>query len=108
MRLIIGTTGSPANPLLRAVSLLIAAVAFVAALVLGAVFLAFVIGFVLILAVIITVRMWWLGRKLRKAGVDPRIDGVYINTHFDSAQGDSRVIEGECTDVSEDSSERQR
>jgi len=111
MRLIIGTARSPVNPLMRAVWLLVGAVALVVAFFFGAVILAFIIGLAIIFAAIVSVRMWWLGRKLRKSGIDPQADSVYIHTRFESArqraETGNRVIEGECTDVSEDDSSRQ-
>ena len=109
MRLIIGNVQTPANPLLRAVSLILGAVVFVAALVFGAVLFALVIGIVVILAAIAAARVWWIARKLRAASGEARVGSARSQTHFSRSGADEaaggRIIEGEYTDVSESSRE---
>ena len=95
MRVIIGNVQSPANPLLRAVYILLGAVAFVAALFFGAIVLAFIIGFVVIAGSIAAARIWWIRRKLERAasgsGPGPQSGGA----------GGGRVIEGEFAEIHE-------
>ena len=105
MRLIIGNVNAPTNPLLRVASLILGAALLVVALFFGAVLFAFVIGIVVILAAVATVRMWWLGRKLGGPGRAGPDHATYTSMRFgrQRMQSDSgeRVIEGEFVEVSE-------
>ena len=103
MRLIIGNVQTPANPLLRAVSLIVGVALLVVALFFGAVLFAFVIGLGVILAAIAMVRFWWIGRQLRRAAGSAR----FRDARSQEAPG-HRIIEGEYTDVSEAHDERRR
>jgi hypothetical protein len=105
MRLIIGSTRTPSNPLLRAVSLLAGAVVLVGALFFGALVLAFVVGFLVIVSAVAAARLWWIGRKLEKAGL-----GAQSQTAASQRRNPSggRVIEGEFADISETSRTRDR
>jgi hypothetical protein len=55
----------PGNPLTQILYMIGGAVLLIGAVVMGAVILAFVIGFALILGLVLWVRVWWLRRKLR-------------------------------------------
>lgn len=99
MRLIIGTTQSPANPLLRAVYLIVGAILLVGALFFGALIFVFVIGFAVIAAAIASVRFWWIKRKLEKAAMGAQRQGDAQPRGGVSDGG--RVIEGEFIDMSD-------
>jgi UPF0716 family protein affecting phage T7 exclusion len=103
MRVIIGNVQSPANPLLRAVSLLVGAVLLIGALFFGAIILAFVIGFVVIAGAVAAVRIWWIRRKLEKAAMGAQFR-TSSRPQRNAAGG--RVIEGEFADVSDTSQTR--
>lgn len=100
MRVIIGNVQTPANPLLRAVSIVVGAIALVAALFFGALVLAFVIGFLLIVGSIAALRFWWISRKFRKAatGSYQRADTSAGRSSEGSSSG-GRIIEGEFDEV---------
>lgn len=55
------------NPILQAVGLIIGAVVAVAAVLVGAVLLSFIIGFVVLMGMLIYVRAWWARRGIKKA-----------------------------------------
>ena len=98
MRMIIGNVQTPTNPLLRAVYIVVGAIALVAALFFGAIVLSFVIGFILIVGSIAALRFWWIRRKLEKAA------GGSAGSHYraDPAAGrqsGGRIIEGEFNEV---------
>ena len=48
----------------RAVALVVGVGAFLVSLLVGAVFLAFVVGFMLLIGISIAIRVWWLRRKM--------------------------------------------
>ena len=104
MRVIIGNARTPANPLLRAIYLIVGAIAVVVALVFGAVLFAFILGIVVILGIVAAARIWWINRRIAKA---VRHGGAGAYTREAAAPGRehvrSRIIEGEYTEVSESS-----
>lgn len=84
------------NPLVQGVSLLIGAVLLVGAIVLGAFLLAIAIGLGLVLALILMARVWWIKRKLARAG-----HGAAASP----ARAGGRVIEVEYSVVDEEPDE---
>ena len=58
--------GGPGGLLARIVAFVIAVGALVLSLFVGAVFLAALFGFVLIVAAVVAVRVWWLKRRMEK------------------------------------------
>jgi uncharacterized Tic20 family protein len=55
------------NPILQAIGLIIGAVVAVAAVLVGAVLLSFIIGFVVLMGMLIYARSWWARRGIKKA-----------------------------------------
>jgi hypothetical protein len=79
-----------ANPLIQALSLIVAAALFGLALVIGAVLIGVLFALAAVAAIAIAVRIWWLQRKMRAAAVaNP------------SRQPEQQVIEGDYTVVRE-------
>ena len=60
------------NPLLQLAGLVVGAVVAVGAILLGAVVLAFILGFAVIAGLILYVRLWWMRRQLRQRRPDSR------------------------------------
>jgi hypothetical protein len=60
--------GMPQNPFLQVVYFLVGGLLVIGAVLMGAVILAFVLGLVLIFGIVFWIRLWWLRRKLRRAG----------------------------------------
>ena len=60
-----GAPGAPRHPLLRALALIGAGIAFVFTAMLGAMLFLAALAVVVVLALLLTGRMWWLKRKLR-------------------------------------------
>ena len=54
----------PSNPILQVLYFIGAAIVLVGAVVMGAVVLAFVVGFALVVGLVVWARVWWLRRKL--------------------------------------------
>jgi uncharacterized iron-regulated membrane protein len=77
------------NPVVQVLSLLAFGVVLIGAVVMGAVILAFVFGLAVIAAVVFSVRLWWLRRKLARGGA----------AQSESPQG--RLIRAEYTVVTE-------
>jgi len=88
--------GPSTNPLMQVVYLLLGGLVLIGALLMGAVILAFVLGFALIFGIVIWVRVWWLRRKMMRAGGAQASPGNQ-STHSESG----RVIEVEYTVVDE-------
>ena len=63
------------NPLLQLASLVVGAFVAVGAILLGAVVLAFILGFAVIAGLLFYIRLWWLRRRFRRHGPDPRGPG---------------------------------
>ena len=85
----LGTSG---NPVVQVLSLLVFGVALIGAVLMGAVILSFVFGLAVIAAVVFSVRLWWLRRKVQR---QHRGSGTY------GAETDGRLIEAEYTVVRE-------
>jgi uncharacterized iron-regulated membrane protein len=86
------------NPLVQVASLVIFGVVLIGAVLMGAVVLAFVFGFAVIGAIVFSVRLWWLRRKLQRAQ-----GGAGLRS-----QQDGRLIEAEYTVVRERRPQRPR
>jgi membrane protein implicated in regulation of membrane protease activity len=56
------------NPIVQVLTLIVAGFALIVAALMGAVILAVVFGLAMIAAIVLVVRVWWLRRKLRRAG----------------------------------------
>ena len=85
------------NPLANVLVVIVGALIIGAAVVLGVVAFVALGGIILVLAAVLGVRMWWLGRKL------PRHSSA-ASRRGRSGSGDNNntVIEGECRVVSVD------
>lgn len=94
----LGSFGASQNPLIQGVSLLVGAVLLIGAVVLGAFLLAIAIGVGLVFALIILGRIWWIKRKLARAGRGTGGAG--------REQSDGRVIEVEYTVIDEKPDDR--
>jgi hypothetical protein len=81
---------SRVNPLIQALSLIVAAVLLGLAFVIGAVVIGVLLAVTAVAALTIAIRIWWLQRKIRT--------GVAANPSGRSAR---QVIEGDYTIVSE-------
>jgi len=57
--------GQPGGLLSRIVAFIVGAIVLAASIFLGAIFFAALLGFVLIVAVVVMVRVWWLKRKMQ-------------------------------------------
>jgi len=86
------------NPLANVLVVIVGALVIAAAVVLGVVAFVALGGIILVLAAVLGIRMWWLGRKLPKHGAAAGWRGR-------SGPGENTVIEGECRVVSEDRDE---
>ncbi len=86
------------NPVVQVVSFLVMGLAVIGAVLMGAVILAFVLGFVVIFGIVFWLRLWWLGRKLRRRAQAPA-----DRQRSDTAR---RVIEVEYTVVEEHDPDR--
>ena len=63
------------NPVLQAVGLIIGAVVTVAAVLVGAVLLSFVVGFVVLMGLLMYARVWW-ARRCHKKTLGGSADGT--------------------------------
>jgi len=96
------TIGTPTNPILQFLYLLLGGILLIGAILMGAVILAIAFGLALIFGLVIFVRVWWLKRKLerraRAAGVSRRTgaDGDVLEVEYtiveerDKRDGDER------------------
>lgn len=89
----------PQSPLVRIVAGIFAIVTLVGALMIGMVALLVVAGVGVIAGVAIWLRVAWIKRKMRKAGVDLSGQTVGSNTRQSSDSG--QIIEAEYTVISE-------
>jgi hypothetical protein len=62
------TSGTSQNPFMQVLYFLFGGLLLIGAVLMGAVILSFVFGLVLIVGIVFWIRLWWLGRKLRRAG----------------------------------------
>lgn len=92
------TVRPPTNPILQVLYFLIGSVLLIGAIVMGAVILAVVLGLAVILGIVIYVRVWWLNRKLTRAGGR---SSAGSGQDPSSKPADSKVIEVEYTVVNE-------
>jgi Flp pilus assembly protein TadB len=74
-------SGSP-NPFVQILGLIFGAILFVAAVLLGGIVIAAVIGFFLIAGVIIYVRVWWLMRKAGLSHREGRRDDSFVEAEY--------------------------
>jgi len=78
------------NPFVQAFGLMVGIIAFVAAVFVGGIVLAALIGFLLIAGMIIYIRVWWLTRKVGR----PRQDKSFVEAEYEvldtSAADDER------------------
>ncbi len=74
--------GGPGGFLARIVAFIVGLGAFVISLVVGAVFIAIIVGFILLVGVALAIRVWWIRRKMER----------YAREHGD--------LEGEYTVIS--------
>ena len=81
------------NPLANVLVVIVGALVIGATIVLGVVAFVALGGIILVLAAVLGVRMWWLGRKLPKHSRATSGRGR-------SGSGDNTVIEGEYREVS--------
>lgn len=81
------------NPLANVLVVIVGALVIGATIVLGVVAFVALGGIILVLAAVLGVRMWWLGRKLPKHSAAASGRGR-------SGSGDNTVIEGEYREVS--------
>ncbi len=101
--------GKPGNPLAQILSVLVFAVMLAAALIMGAVVIAVLIGLGVMLATVLVVRAWWFRRKLRNRS--PLDSGYEPPDPVGQKPAQKRLIEGEYEVVkrpSADDTRRQR
>ena len=98
-------TGPPANPVLQVLYFLVAGVLAIGAVLLGAVVLAFVLGFAIVLGIVVWTRVWWLKRKFLRAGA---ADGGTVKSDSGSTGQGAEIIEVEYTVVEERDPSEQR
>lgn len=89
---------SPGNPIANVIVVIVGLLTIGAFIVLGVVAAVALSGVVLVLAAILGIRMWWLGRKMPKQNSAP-------SGQRHSAPADSTVIEGEFQVVATDQDE---
>lgn len=92
------TLGASGNPVVQVLSLLVFGVALIGAVLMGAVILAFVFGLAVIAAIVFSVRLWWLRRKMQRPGRGGERFGDM----------DGRLIEAEYTVIRERETQRRR
>ena len=86
-----GAPRTPRHPLLRALALIGAGIAFVFTAMLGAMLFLAALAVVVVLALLLTGRMWWLKRKLRGS---LQRDAAHWRTVDDRViDGDFRVLD---------------
>ena len=90
--------GKPPNPLVQILGFVVAAVTFGIMLLIGGIVLAALIGFVLLAAIVIYARVWWLQRKM------PPVDRREYREQGETVDAEFRVID--ITELDEDESER--
>ncbi len=89
---------SPGNPIANVIVVIVGMLTIGAFIVLGVFAAVALSGVVLVLAAILGIRMWWLGRKMPKQHSTP-------SGQRHSAPADSTVIEGEFQIVATDKDE---
>lgn len=89
---------SAGNPIANVLVVIVGVLAIGAFIVLGVVAAVALGGVVLVLAAVLGIRMWWLGRKMP-------IHGRTASMRGQSEPGDNAVIEGEFQVVSADKDE---
>ena len=95
------TIQTPSNPFLQVLYLLVGGLLLIGAVLMGAVILAIAFGVALVVGLIVYVRVWWLGRKLRRSrGSKPE--------RPDGKSGSEDVLEVEYTVVDERDDRRDR
>jgi hypothetical protein len=93
------TIRPPANPILQVLYFVVGGILLIGAVILGAVVLAFVLGFAIVIGLVIYARVWWFSRKLARRQASSGTGS--------SGSSGSDVLEVEYTVVSErDASDR--
>ena len=87
------TFGASGSPLLQALSLLVFGVLLIGAVIMGAVVLTVLLGLAVITALVFSVRLWWMHRKLR--GRSPFSGGSQQPGPDPGPAKGARLIEGE-------------
>ena len=73
----------PQNPIVRTFAMIVALLAAVGAIFLGAVVVFFLVGFGLLAWIIISARLWWLRRKMtRRAGSREPSSGEIVEVEY--------------------------
>ena len=72
----------PPNPFVKVLGLVVGAVLFVAAVLLGGIMIAAVVGFFLIAGMVIYVRVWWLTRKAGLNRKKRRHDDAFVEAEY--------------------------
>ena len=90
------TVGTPTNPFLQALHLLLGGLVVIGAVLMGAVILAIALGFIFIFGAVFWIRLWWLRRKMLRAGLQSGSGSEPLRP------GSGRVIEVEYTVVDQD------
>lgn len=78
----------PANPFVQMLGLVVGFIVFAAAVLLGGIVLAAIIGFVLIAVLVIYVRVWWLTRKGVGLRPDAAAETSYVEAEYQVIDND--------------------
>lgn len=62
------TIRPPTNPILQILYFVVGGIVLIGAVIVGAVVLAFVLGFAIVIGLVVYARVWWLSRKLARKG----------------------------------------
>ena len=89
------------NPLLQLAGLVVGAVVAVGAILLGAVVLAFILGFAVIAGLVLYIRLWWMRRQLRHRRSGPRGQGRGQGRGGGRGEPPGEIVEVEYTVVEE-------
>jgi hypothetical protein len=93
------TLATSGNPVVQVLSLVVFGAVLIGAVLMGAVILSFVFGLAVIAAIVFSVRLWWLRRKLQRRAPQGGDFG---------AGAEGRLIEAEYTLVRERETPRRR
>lgn len=85
-------SGLPGNPIANAVTVVLGALALVAVFAFGFVILTAFLILAAVFVSFVSLRLWWLGRKLRRSGVDL---GRFNRDHASREREEGTVIDAE-------------